>query len=79
MNKGRRIELKKLHYQRRMRNFGYNPYAPVKEDGKNFTGFINHGKPCSCSVCSPITDKYNRAHQKQSCMKIIGNSLEEDR
>lgn len=71
MNKGRRNELRKLKYQRRMRNFGYSPFTPIKEGNQNFTGFVNHGSPCSCSVCQQPEDSYNRAKQKSIYMKQL--------
>ena len=59
MDKGRRNELKKLKYKRRLEIIGKlnsdtlsNPKGVHNGVPYNFTGFVNSGKPCSCFVCS---------------------------
>jgi len=71
VNKGRRLELKKTKYKKRlskMRLHGdginvnvilHNPKGQTSNGVTyNFTGFKNSSKSCSCSMCSPA--KYDR-------------------
>lgn len=92
MNKGRRNEIKKLKYLKRIRllangldiyvtcNGEYirNPKVQdiLKDNGQNC--YRTTSTPCSCSVCSH--NKYNRAKIKSTMKKVIGNSFlfEED-
>ena len=61
MNKGRRHELKMLHYRKRLKKLR------IKESPtSNLTAFRSHGKPCSCCICRGL--KYrdnNRAKNKR--------------
>lgn len=72
MNKGRRQEIKKRKYIKRLKTLGLLnefPEARISPKGKhngipfNFTGYVTTGKPCSCYVCSKHK-KYNRAKNK---------------
>lgn len=80
MNKARRHELKMLKYKRRLRVIGHlssttlaSPVGLEKGVHYNFTGFRSHGKPCSCSVCSPY--KYERAKEKRAAVKLFVSTL----
>lgn len=53
MNKGRRNELKKLKFKKRLKQLG------LKEGEGNFHAYKSHGKPCSCGVCKK--PKYKRS------------------
>ncbi len=64
MNKGRRNELRKLKYKRRLKLMGcLSPETLNRPKGVrmgvsyNFTGFIESGKPCSCEFCTPTNKK----------------------
>ena len=48
MNKGRRQELKRLKFKKRLKIIGVN-INDIK--GREYCSFRNHGKPCSCWVC----------------------------
>jgi hypothetical protein len=65
MNKGRRNELTRLKFQRRLKLYG------VKEGEGNFFGFQSHGKPCSCYLCR--NEKFNRAKDKINILNIEVN------
>lgn len=61
MNKGRRNELTRLKYKKRLKNLG------LKEaENSNFYCYKSTGKPCSCPLCSP--EKYKRTvkHKNKS-------------
>lgn len=80
MNKGRRNELKRLKYKRRL-----NIYAAKSKSIKqylngdainvNCNGLRTTGKPCSCYCCSPY--KYDRAKVKRglSTKQIEGQQI----
>ncbi len=53
MNKGRRNEIEKLKWEKRLKNLG----IPL-EDKEKFTCYKSQGKPCSCNMCS--SEKYDR-------------------
>jgi len=55
MNKGRRNELKKLKYKKRLKQLC------LKEGEGNFYAYRSHGKPCSCGMCR--NEKYDRKKQ----------------
>jgi hypothetical protein len=69
MNKGRRHELKMLHYKRKIKRLAAKSRS-IKEylKGNNtyckLTSYRSHGKPCSCWCCSPPERKYNRAKER---------------
>lgn len=74
MNKGRRNELKKLKYKKRLINIRQlnndtltSPKGVHNGIPYNFTSFIESGKPCSCLFCTG--KKYNRAKEKRNNMK----------
>ena len=70
MNKGRRNELRDLHYQRRLRNYG------IKDDAKgNFHAFKTTGKPCSGTCCQQPEHEYHRAKVNQSLQLEIAAEL----
>ena len=46
MDKGRRNELIKLKYKKRLNQLG------LKDGEGKFYAYKSHGKPCSCSMCS---------------------------
>jgi hypothetical protein len=60
-NKGRRHELKMLHYKRRLKNYRISK-EQADNPKNNFFAFRSHGKPCSCWCCR--RPKYNRAKEK---------------
>ena len=63
MNKGRRNELRELHYRRRLKNYR------IQDDTKgNFHAFKTTGKPCSGICCQQPENNYNRAKMKQSAL-----------
>lgn len=71
MNKARRQELKKLKYLKRLRKYGLlNEQSRVSPKGEryNYTGYMNHGAPCSCCVCSNLKYRNIRAKIKRSEM-----------
>lgn len=57
LTKGRRNELTKLKYKKRLKQLGF------KEGEGKFYSYKSHGKPCSCSLCR--NEKYKR-NSKQS-------------
>lgn len=70
MNKGRRNELRELHYQKRLKNYR------IKDDSKgNFHAFKTTGKPCSCFVCQQPEHNYNRSIIKQATRTKINTEL----
>lgn len=67
MNKGRRQELKRLHYKRRLKicsakNASMKHYINGNSVPTNNHALRTTGKPCSCICCSP--NKYDRAKVK---------------
>lgn len=62
MNKGRRNELTKLKFIKRLKLWGF------KEGEGKFFVFKSHGKPCSCFLCR--NEKYCRAKNKSN-MSLI--------
>lgn len=75
INKGRRNELKQLKYKRRLKILAPKLYEKAVKNPKgdlfNMSGYKSHGKPCSCTVCSPY--KYNRAKMKR--LEFDGSKL----
>lgn len=70
MNKGRRNELRELHYKRRLLNYG------IKDDSAgNFHAFKTTGKPCSCYACSQPESRYNRSQFRQEVRRILTKEL----
>lgn len=72
MNKGRRQEIAKRKYIKRLKNLGLlNEFPEAKNNPRgehngipyNLTGYVTTGKPCSCFMCSKHR-KYNRAKNK---------------
>ena len=61
MNKARRNELRQLKYQRRLKNLGLKELDP----NRNYHGYKDQGKPCSCFICQPPDRNYNRAKEKR--------------
>jgi hypothetical protein len=59
MDKGRRNELTKLKFKKRLKNLGLKQESPT-----DFICYKHQGKPCSCFMCS--NKKYNRAKNKPS-------------
>jgi len=57
MNKGRRNELTKLKFKKRIKQLGLK-----KEDGNLFC-YKTSGKPCSCEMCSPYKFSRKRKHK----------------
>ena len=51
-SKGRRNELTKLKYKKRLKQLGF------KEGEGKFYSYRSHGKPCSCFLCR--NEKYKR-------------------
>lgn len=70
-NKGRREELTRLKFLKRLRNYTKGQKisanmtdAPLSVSNKhNMRALKTTGKPCSCYMCSPY--KYNRAKTKR--------------
>ncbi len=58
MNKGRRSELTKLKFIKRLKFYGF------KLGEGNFFAFKSHGKPCSCFLCR--NEKYIRSKSKNN-------------
>ena len=54
MDKGRRTELTKLKYRKRLKQLG------LKEGEGKFYAYKSHGKPCSCFMCSSLKYKRNK-------------------
>ncbi len=76
MNKGRRQELAKLKYKKRLKLRGVlnsDTLANPKGDNYNFTAFKHHSAPCSCYVCSQPEEKYNRPKSKIEVFRIISS------
>jgi hypothetical protein len=64
MNKGRRNELKQLHYKRRRRIWRIPPNQSAH--------FLKTtGKPCSCWACQPPDENYNRAKEKRTNFELL--------
>lgn len=67
MNKGRRMELKMLHFKRRLKIYraksnSIKEYLRGNSTYCDYNALRTSGKPCSCSCCSPY--KYDRAKEK---------------
>lgn len=58
MNKGRRNELTKLKFKKRLKNL------QLKIDGGKFWCYKTTGTPCSCLLCSH--DKYKRTQKHKN-------------
>jgi hypothetical protein len=61
-NKGRRIELTKLKFKKRLKQLGF------KEGEGKFYAYKSHGKPCSCFLCRNV--KFNR-NSKHTLRKLL--------
>jgi hypothetical protein len=59
-NKGRRNELTKLKYKKRLKNLSLNDDS----NGKYYC-FKTTGKPCSCFMCSPYKFDRNEKHKNK--------------
>jgi len=70
-NKGRRNELTKLKYKKRLRQLGLKDGEP----NSNFHCFKSTGSPCSCEACSG--DKYNRSQKHKNNYLDEVDDLEE--
>jgi hypothetical protein len=68
MNKGRRNQLTRLKYKKRLKNLG------LKETDGNYHCYKSTGKPCSCPMCSP--EKYDRTEKHKN--KDIKDELNEE-
>lgn len=64
MDKGRRHELKMLHFKRRMKKM--RPL--VVKAGGNYYAYRSHSTPCSCWCCGSL--KYSRSKEKQGARKV---------
>lgn len=53
MNKGRRVELGKLKFKKRLRNLNL-----VCKSDRDYKGYRTTGTPCSCFLCRG--EKYSR-------------------
>jgi hypothetical protein len=73
-NKGRRQELKKLKFLRRLKLYGL--LQEWIENKGNFNGFRTTGKPCSCFICSGHK-KYKRHLFKEETEDLITKCLQE--
>lgn len=63
MDKGRRQELTKLKFKKRLKNYGL---LEDFETGKgNFFAFKSHGAPCSCAMCRGEKYKRKAKHKKR--------------
>lgn len=60
MNKGRRTELEKLKFKKRLKNLGLWNNNP---NGK-FYCYKTTGVPCSCYMCSHDKYKRNEKHKR---------------
>ena len=69
-NKGRRNELTKLKYKKRLKNFGLKENEP----NSNYYCLKSTGKPCSCFMCSPYKFDRNEKHKN----KDINDELSEE-
>lgn len=49
MNKGRRQELKRLKFIKRLKKYGL--LDKLNDPKANLHSFKSHGAPCSCSLC----------------------------
>ncbi len=58
MNKGRRNELTKLKFKKRLKQLGLKQTKPT-----DFICYKTTGNPCSCPMCQP--HKYNRAKERK--------------
>lgn len=65
MNKGRRHELKMLHFRRRMKKFR-RPFLRADGYWKTFA-YRSHSTPCSCTSCRG--ERYSRAKEKERAKK----------
>ncbi len=67
-NKGRRNELTKLKYKKRLKQLGF------KEGEGKFYAYKSHGKPCSCSLCR--NEKYKRnSRQSRHTLELISKEI----
>lgn len=69
INKGRRNELKKLKYKKRLKNMSLDENMP----NSNFNAYKSHSTPCSCFMCRGI--KYRDSDRKKN-KKIDKNNLD---
>lgn len=61
MDKGRRNELTKLKFKKRLSQVGLS-MEDVYKPKNNLWAYKSTGKPCSCYMCSGV--KYDRAKEK---------------
>lgn len=59
MDKAHRHEIKMLKFKKRLSNLG------LTSTQGNFFSYRSHGKPCSCSICSPNKCKQNGLVKKE--------------
>jgi len=57
MNKGRRNELTRLKFKKRLEQLG------LKQEDGNLFCYKTSGKPCSCEMCSPYKYKRTEKHK----------------
>jgi hypothetical protein len=60
MDKGRRSELTKLKFKKRLNQVGFS-MEDVHKPNNNLWAYKSTGKPCSCFICSGR--KYDRAKE----------------
>lgn len=63
MNKGRRQELGKLTFKKRLKNYRL-PISDIQKNPRSHSGLRNHGKPCSCNFCRNQKYREDRAAHK---------------
>lgn len=71
MNKGRRQELTKLKFKKRMKNLNI---SQEEQDKWGYYCYKDSGTPCSCYMCRD--EKYRNTHRKRN-KNIIKLELEE--
>jgi hypothetical protein len=63
MDKGRRQELTKLKFKKRLKNYGL--LEEFEKGNGNLFAFKSHGKPCSCSMCRQEKFKRKAKHKNR--------------
>jgi len=66
MDKGRRTEIGKLKFKKRLKNYRLKQQKP-----NDFNCYRTTGKPCSCSMCSPKDEKPKLAEAKKRAKKEL--------
>ena len=74
MNKGRRDELTKLKYKKRLKQLGLKEEDSGKK-GWNYHCYKTTGSPCSCEACSG--ERYNRTQKHKNHYLDEVDDLEE--